>query len=93
MLPPHPYSLLQRIKLSQAVSPRVTRLELDQQFKCSLIRALLHKPDFPLIYRARLGKCFHVEGNAKTFLSQLETYYRYELTDSREIRRSDPHIA
>jgi hypothetical protein len=39
--PPHPYSLLQGIKLSQAVPPRVMRLELDEQFKCSLIRALL----------------------------------------------------
>ena len=41
LLPPHPHSLLQRIKLSRAVPPRVTRLELDQQFKCGLIRALL----------------------------------------------------
>ena len=41
LLPPHPHSLLQRMKLSQAVPPRVTRLELDQQFKCGLIRVLL----------------------------------------------------
>jgi 1-acyl-sn-glycerol-3-phosphate acyltransferase len=54
---------------------------------------LFHKPDFPLIYRARLGRRFHVEGNAKAFLSELETYYRYELTDLRDIPRSDPHIA
>ena len=30
LLPPYPHSLLQRIELSQAVPPRVTRLELDQ---------------------------------------------------------------
>ena len=41
LLPPHPHSLLQRIELSHAVPSWVTRLELDQQFKCSLIRALL----------------------------------------------------
>ena len=29
------------MKLSQAIPPRVTRLELDQQFKCGLIRVLL----------------------------------------------------
>lgn len=41
LLPPHAHSLLQRMKLSQAVPPRVTRLKLDQQFKCGLIRVLL----------------------------------------------------
>jgi 1-acyl-sn-glycerol-3-phosphate acyltransferase len=40
---------------------------------------LLKKPDFPLFYRARLGKRFWVEGDVKTFVSELENYYRQEL--------------
>ncbi len=40
---------------------------------------LFKKPRFPLIYRARLGKRFCVEGNVKSFVSELENYYRQEL--------------
>lgn len=40
---------------------------------------LLRKPRFPLVYRARLGRRFTVEGNTKTFVQQLEQYYREEL--------------
>jgi 1-acyl-sn-glycerol-3-phosphate acyltransferase len=40
---------------------------------------LLKKPCFPLVYRARLGKRFTVEGDVKAFKRQLEEYYREEL--------------
>ena len=40
---------------------------------------LLKKPRFPLVYRARLGKRFAVEGDVKVFMHQLEEYYRQEL--------------
>ncbi|HYH40480.1 MAG TPA: lysophospholipid acyltransferase family protein [Burkholderiales bacterium] len=40
---------------------------------------LLKKPVFPLIYRARLGERFEVRGDVKTFVSDLECYYRETL--------------
>ena len=39
----------------------------------------LKKPEFPLIFRVRLGKRFRVTGDIKTFVSELESYYRQEL--------------
>ncbi len=44
---------------------------------------LLKKPCFPLVYRARLGKRFIVEGDVKVFMHQLEEYFRQELADQR----------
>jgi 1-acyl-sn-glycerol-3-phosphate acyltransferase len=41
---------------------------------------LLKKPTFPLIYRARLGQRFEVNGEVKAFVSELECYYRDTLT-------------
>jgi 1-acyl-sn-glycerol-3-phosphate acyltransferase len=41
---------------------------------------LLKKPRFPLVYRARLGKRFTVEGDLKAFMRELEVYYREELS-------------
>jgi 1-acyl-sn-glycerol-3-phosphate acyltransferase len=41
--------------------------------------SLFKKPDFPLIYRARLGRRFEVDGEVKTFVSDLEGYYREAL--------------
>lgn len=41
---------------------------------------VLRKPRFPLVYRARLGKRFNVEGDLRAFIRQLEEYYRQELT-------------
>jgi 1-acyl-sn-glycerol-3-phosphate acyltransferase len=40
---------------------------------------LLKKPPFPLVYRARLGKRYTVEGDVKAFIQELEHYYRQEL--------------
>ncbi len=40
---------------------------------------LLRKPQFPLVYRARLGKRFRVTGEVQAFVSELEDYYRQEL--------------
>jgi 1-acyl-sn-glycerol-3-phosphate acyltransferase len=56
---------------------------------------LLKKPDFPLIYRARLGMRFTGESDLKAFVSKLKNYYREELstrvlfepTAARESRR------
>ena len=42
---------------------------------------LLKKPRFPLVYRARLGRRFTVEGDLKAFMRELEAYYREELAD------------
>jgi len=44
---------------------------------------LLKKARFPLVYRARLGRRFTVEGDVKTFMHQLEEYFRGELADQR----------
>jgi 1-acyl-sn-glycerol-3-phosphate acyltransferase len=41
---------------------------------------VLRKPRFPLVYRARLGKRFNVEGDLRAFMRQLEEYYRQELS-------------
>jgi 1-acyl-sn-glycerol-3-phosphate acyltransferase len=41
---------------------------------------VLKKPEFPLIYRARLGKRLRVTGDVKDFVSDLEDYYRQELS-------------
>jgi 1-acyl-sn-glycerol-3-phosphate acyltransferase len=40
---------------------------------------VLRRPRFPLVYRARLGKRFNVEGDLRVFMRQLEQYYRQEL--------------
>ena len=40
---------------------------------------LLKMPDLPLYYGVRLGRRFRVEGDIKTFVSDLEAYYREEL--------------
>lgn len=41
---------------------------------------MLKKPDFPLVYRVRLGKRLRVTGDVKEIVSALEAYYRQELT-------------
>lgn len=41
---------------------------------------LFKKPSFPLIYRARLGKRFEVDGNLKTLVADLECYFQEELS-------------
>lgn len=43
---------------------------------------MLRKPEFPLEYRARLGKRLRVTGDVKNFVSELESYYRHELIAS-----------
>ena len=39
---------------------------------------LLKKPEFPLIYRARLGQRFEVKGDVKTFVAELEQYFQQQ---------------
>ena len=40
---------------------------------------LLKKPEFPLVYRVRLGERFEVTGDVHTFVAELEAYYRREM--------------
>lgn len=40
---------------------------------------LLKKPQFPLVYRVRLGERFEAAGDVKAFVADLEAYYRREL--------------
>ena len=40
---------------------------------------LARKPRMPLVYRARLGRRFRVEGSVQEFVAMLEAYYREEL--------------
>ena len=40
---------------------------------------LWKKPEFPLVYRVRLGKRFDASGDVKTFVAELEDYFREEL--------------
>ncbi|HWK44496.1 MAG TPA: lysophospholipid acyltransferase family protein [Stellaceae bacterium] len=37
------------------------------------------KPEFPLVYRARLGRRFHAVAEVQGFVAELETYFRTEL--------------
>jgi 1-acyl-sn-glycerol-3-phosphate acyltransferase len=39
---------------------------------------LLRKPDFPLIFRVRLGQRFEVKGEVKTFIAEIEQYFRQQ---------------
>lgn len=41
---------------------------------------LLKKPEFPLVYRVRVGKRFVVKDDVKTFVGELEQYYRQQLS-------------
>ncbi|MHB1232397.1 MAG: lysophospholipid acyltransferase family protein [Burkholderiales bacterium] len=40
---------------------------------------LFKRPAFPLVYRVRLGQRFEVTGNVKTFIAELEHYYKQQL--------------
>ena len=40
---------------------------------------LFKKPTFPLYYRVRLGQRFEVKGDVKTFIAELEHYFKQEL--------------
>lgn len=40
---------------------------------------LLKKPEFPLVYRVRLGERFEATGDVKQFVVDLEDYYRREM--------------
>jgi 1-acyl-sn-glycerol-3-phosphate acyltransferase len=41
---------------------------------------IFRKPEFPLIYRARLGRRFEVDGEVRAFVADMESYYRGALT-------------
>ena len=48
--------------------------------------SLFKKPEFPLIYRARLGRRFQVDGAVKPFVANMENYYRRALEASASSR-------
>jgi hypothetical protein len=41
---------------------------------------LFRKPALPIVYRARLGRRFVVDGNVAEFVVRLEAYFRDELS-------------
>lgn len=45
---------------------------------------LLKKPEFPLVYRVRLGKRFAAPSDVKGFVAELEAYYRQELQEQKK---------
>jgi 1-acyl-sn-glycerol-3-phosphate acyltransferase len=49
---------------------------------------ILKKPAFPLSYRARLGRRFEVDGQVKTFVAEMEGYFRDTLQPAKRIRTS-----
>jgi 1-acyl-sn-glycerol-3-phosphate acyltransferase len=51
---------------------------------------ILKKPRMPLVYRIRLGKRFQCSGDTRTFITELERYYRQTLGPEPVIRASIP---
>lgn len=49
---------------------------------------ILKKPAFPLSYRAKLGRRFEVDGQVKTFVAEMEGYYRETLRPAVRVRTS-----
>lgn len=49
---------------------------------------LLKKPEFPLSYRARLGRRFEVDGQVKPFVTEMEGYFRDTLQPAKRVRTS-----
>lgn len=49
---------------------------------------ILKKPAFPLSYRARLGRRFEVDGQVKTFVAEMEGYFRDTLRPAKPVRTS-----
>lgn len=45
---------------------------------------LWKKPQFPLVYRVRLGERFEATGDVKTFVAELEAYFRHELLEQKK---------
>lgn len=52
---------------------------------------LYRKPEFPLIYRARLGQRFEVDGDVKSFVVDLECYYRQSMAAGNPARAGTTH--
>lgn len=52
---------------------------------------LFRKPEFPLEYRVRLGRRFEVQGDVKTFVAELECYYRETIEKARSSRADTVH--
>jgi 1-acyl-sn-glycerol-3-phosphate acyltransferase len=49
---------------------------------------IFRKPEFPLSYRARLGRRFEVVGEVETFVAEMEGYYRETLRPATRVRTS-----
>ena len=76
---------LQPFKPGFALIARAARVPVQTVFlesKSPYLRkgwSLFRQPDFPLVYRARLGRRFTVTGDSETFTRQTEAYFREEL--------------
>jgi 1-acyl-sn-glycerol-3-phosphate acyltransferase len=53
-------------------------IEASSSFLCKGW-SFFKKPEFPLVYKVRLGERFEVTGDVKAFVSDLEAYYRREM--------------
>lgn len=51
---------------------------------------LLRRPEFPLVYRARLGRRFTVDGDLRRAVGELEDYYRHALAGDAPLPTPDP---
>ena len=51
---------------------------------------LFRKPEFPLVYRARLGRRFDVPADIAAFSAELEAYFRTELAGAEPFGRLLP---
>jgi 1-acyl-sn-glycerol-3-phosphate acyltransferase len=55
-------------------------IEINRPF-LSKGRPLFEKPEFPLVFRARLGERFMPQDNVRLYISEMERYYRKEVAD------------
>ncbi len=55
-------------------------IEINQPFLCKG-RSIFRKPDFPLVFRARLGERFSPPADVRPYISRLEQYCRSEVME------------
>jgi 1-acyl-sn-glycerol-3-phosphate acyltransferase len=62
-------------------------IETNSSFLCKGW-PILKKPTMPLVYRVRLGKRFQFDGDTRSFIAELERYYRQALGPEPFVRAS-----
>lgn len=48
-------------------------------------RSILRKPEFPIVYRARLGQRFNVTGDPRETVAAIDAYFRRELKSANRV--------